>query len=56
MMTTTNYQDHNIDFYKEELWKIVKETLMLQGYDIRKLEEQIFGEESEDDMYALSAL
>ncbi|MGA8082266.1 MAG: hypothetical protein WB988_10415 [Candidatus Nitrosopolaris sp.] len=45
-----NYQDLNIDAYKEELWKIVKEILMLQGYDIQKLEEQIFGEELEYDV------
>ena len=44
---STNYQDLNVDVYKEELWKIVKEILMLQGYDIRKLEEQIFAEVEE---------
>ncbi|MGB7954022.1 MAG: hypothetical protein WCF23_08570, partial [Candidatus Nitrosopolaris sp.] len=44
------YQDLNIDVYKEELWKIVKEILTLQGYDIRKLEEQIFAKEIEDDI------
>ena len=47
---STNYQDLNIDVYKEELWKIAKEILMLQGYDIQKLEEQIFAEEVEDDV------
>ena len=46
---STNYQDLNIDVYKEELWKIVKEILVLQGYDIRKLEDQIFTEDVEDD-------
>jgi hypothetical protein len=40
---STNYQDLNVDVYKEELWKIVKEILTLQGYDIHKLEDQIFG-------------
>jgi hypothetical protein len=42
---STNYQDLNVDVYKEDLWKIVKEILRLQGYDIRELEEQIFTEE-----------
>ena len=46
---STNYQDLNIDVYKEELWKLVKEILTLQGYDIRKLEDQMFREEAEDD-------
>jgi DNA polymerase elongation subunit (family B) len=45
---STNYQDLNVDVYKDELWKIVKEILMLQGYDIRKLEEQIFTEVEDD--------
>jgi hypothetical protein len=39
---STNYQDLNIDVYKLELWKIVKDILRLLGYDIQKLEEQIF--------------
>ena len=47
---STNYQDLNIDVYKEELWRIVKEILTLQGYDIQKLEDQIFAEEVEDDI------
>ncbi|MGA9154190.1 MAG: hypothetical protein WBZ36_26705 [Candidatus Nitrosopolaris sp.] len=46
---STNYQDLNVDIYKEELWKLVKEILMLQGYDIQKLEDQIFAEEVEYD-------
>src|SRR5919106_4963109 len=41
---STNYQDINIDVYKQELWKIVKEILKLLGYNIQKLEEQIFPE------------
>ena len=41
---STNYQDLNIDVYKQELWKIVKEILKLLGYNIQKLEEQIFPE------------
>src|SRR5215813_4844034 len=51
---STNYQDLNIDVYKEELWKIVKEILMLQGYDIQKLEDQIFGEVEGDTVYDTS--
>jgi DNA polymerase I len=50
---STNYQDLNIDVYKQELWKIVKEILRLLGYNIQKLEEQIFPEmimEEEDDI------
>ena len=46
----TNYQDLNIDVYKEELWRIVKDILTLQGYDIQKLEDRIFGGEVEDDI------
>ena len=41
---STNYQDLNIDVYKQELWKILKEILNLLGYNIQKLEEQIFPE------------
>jgi hypothetical protein len=47
---STNYQDLNVDVYKEELWRLVKEILELQGYDIQKLEDQIFGEEVGDDI------
>jgi hypothetical protein len=38
---STNCQDLNADVYKEELWKIVKNILTLQGYDIQKSEDQI---------------
>jgi len=48
---STNYQDLNVDVYKEELWKLVKEILTLQGYDIQKLEDQIFGEVEHDTVY-----
>jgi DNA polymerase elongation subunit (family B) len=41
---STNYQDLNIDIYKEELWKLVKDILRLLGHDIQKLEDQIFQE------------
>jgi DNA polymerase, archaea type len=51
---STNYQDLNVDVYKEELWKIVKEILMLQGYNIQKLEDQIFGEPEDDTVYNTS--
>jgi len=47
---STNYQDLNVDVYKEELWRIVKDILTLQGYDIQKLEDQIFGGEVGDDI------
>jgi hypothetical protein len=46
---STNYQDLNIDVYKVELWKLVKEVLRLLDYDIQKLEEQIFPTIIEDD-------
>jgi DNA polymerase elongation subunit (family B) len=42
---STDYRDLNVDVYKQELWKIVKEILRLQGYDIKKIEEQTFPEE-----------
>ena len=32
---STNYQDLNVDVYKEELSKLVKEILTLQDYDIQ---------------------
>jgi DNA polymerase elongation subunit (family B) len=51
---STNYQDLNVDIYKEELWRIVKDILTLQGYDIQKLEDQIFGEKEEDTVYDTS--
>jgi len=51
---STNYQDLNVDIYKEELWRIVKDILTLQGYDIQKLEDQIFGEREEDTVYDTS--
>ena len=51
---STNYQDLNVDVYKEELWRIVKDILTLQGYDIQKLEDQIFGEVGDDIVYNTS--
>jgi len=47
---STNYQDLNVDVYKQELWRIVKDILTLQGYDIQKLEDQIFGGEIGDEI------
>jgi hypothetical protein len=52
---STNYQDLNVDVYKEELWKL-KEILVLQGYDIQKLEGQIFAEEVEYDVLSNTSL
>jgi DNA polymerase, archaea type len=51
---STNYQNLNVDVYKEELWKLVKDILKLQGYDILKLEDQIFGEVQDDIVYDTS--
>jgi DNA polymerase elongation subunit (family B) len=45
---STNYRDLNIDVYKEELWKIVKDILRLQACDTKNLEERIFPEAKED--------
>ena len=39
---STNYQDLDIDVYKIELWKLIKDVLTLLDYDIQKLEDQIF--------------
>jgi DNA polymerase elongation subunit (family B) len=47
---STNYQDLNVDVYKQELWRIVKDILTLHGHDIQKLEEQIFGGEIGDEI------
>lgn len=46
---STNYQDLNIDTYKQELWKIVKDILRLECYDIQKLEDRIFCSESAEE-------
>ncbi|MGB6530525.1 MAG: DNA polymerase domain-containing protein [Candidatus Nitrosopolaris sp.] len=51
---STNYRDLNVDVYKEELWKLVKEILILQGYDIQKLEDRIFGEVEDNTVYDTS--
>jgi hypothetical protein len=53
---STNYQDLNVDVYKEELWKLVKEIMTLQGYDVQRLEDQIFPEEVEYDALSNTSL
>jgi hypothetical protein len=52
---STNYQDLNIDVYKVELWKLLKDVLRLLDCDVQKLEDQIFPaiiaeEDDNDDM------
>ena len=39
---STNYQDLDIDIYKIELWKLIKDLLRLLDCNIQKLEGQIF--------------
>ena len=39
---STNYQDLDIDVYKIELWKLIKDVLRLLDCDVQCLEEQIF--------------
>jgi hypothetical protein len=46
---STNYQDLDIDIYKVELWKIIRDILRLLDCDIQKLEEQIFPTDVNDD-------
>jgi len=46
---STNYQDLDIDIYKIELGKLIKEVLRLLDYDIQKLEDQIFPTITEED-------
>jgi hypothetical protein len=46
---STNYQDLDIDVYKTELWKLIKDILRLLDYEIQKLEDQIFPTFIEDD-------
>lgn len=46
---STNYQDLNIDIYKAELWRLLRDILMLLDCDIQKLEDQIFPPEIGDD-------
>ena len=48
---STNYQDLDIDVYKIELWKLVKNVLRLLNYDMQKLEDQVFPTIIEDDNY-----
>jgi DNA polymerase, archaea type len=53
---STNCQDLNVDVYREELWKLVKEILTLQGYDVQRLEDQIFPQEVEYDALSNTSL
>lgn len=39
---STNYQDLDIDIYKLELWKLLRDVLRLLDCDVQKLEDQIF--------------
>jgi DNA polymerase elongation subunit (family B) len=39
---STNYQDLDIDIYKIELWKLIKEVLRLLDYDIQKFKIRYF--------------
>lgn len=52
---STNYQDLDIDVYKIELWKLLKEVLRLLDYDIQKLEGQIFLTDIDNDHVTLSS-
>jgi hypothetical protein len=46
---STNYQDLDIDIYKIELWKLIKDILGLLDCDIQKLEDQTFPTIIEED-------
>jgi hypothetical protein len=46
---STNYQDLDIDIYRIELWKLIKNVLRLLDCDAQKLQDQIFVTDSEDD-------
>ena len=46
---STNYQDLNIDIYKIELWKLIKDVLRLLDCDMQKLQEEIFRMATEDE-------
>lgn len=49
---STNYQDLDIDVYKIELWKLIKDVLRLLNCDVQRLEDQIFPMEiGEEDNY-----
>jgi hypothetical protein len=47
---STNYQDLDIDVYKVELWKLIKDVLRLLDCDVQTLEEKIFLTIIEDGM------
>jgi hypothetical protein len=46
---STNYQDLDIDVYKTELWKLIKDVLALLDCDVKKLEDQVFPTIIEED-------
>ncbi|MGA7977249.1 MAG: hypothetical protein WB975_08440 [Nitrososphaeraceae archaeon] len=46
---STNYQDLDIDIYKTELWKLIKDVLRLLDCDMQNLEEEIFRMATEDE-------
>ena len=46
---STNYQDLDIDVYKLELWKLLRDVLRLLDCDVQKLEDQIFPRIIEED-------
>lgn len=45
---STDYRDLNIDVYKTELWKLVREVLHLLNCDTQELEDEIFPMITED--------
>jgi hypothetical protein len=46
---STNYQDLDIDVYKTELRKLIKDILRLLDCNVQKLEDKIFLTDIEDD-------
>jgi DNA polymerase I len=53
---STNYQDLDIDVYKIELWKLIKDVLGLLNCDTQKLEDQIFPTIIDDDTMVSGAI
>ena len=55
---STNYQDLDIDIYKIELWKLLRDILRLLDCDVQDLEDQIFptiiGEDGDNCRYNVS--
>jgi DNA polymerase I len=46
---STDYRDLNIDVYKTELWKLVRDVLCLLNCNMQELEDEIFPTIAEDD-------